>query len=105
MVALRVERSPEIGGLSATPRQIFTGPCGDTTALVEAVVTDESALSSVTLQWSGGSVPMTQRGRRWSESLGPATSPGTIPWTVVATDARGNTASASGPAVTASPCP
>jgi RNA polymerase sigma factor (sigma-70 family) len=105
VVALRVERRPEIGGLSATPRQIFTGPCGDATALVEAVVTDESAISSVTMRWAGGSVPMTFRGGRWSAGLGPATSPGSVPWQVIATDARGNTASASGPAVTASPCP
>jgi RNA polymerase sigma factor (sigma-70 family) len=104
VVALRVERRPEIGGLSATPRQIFTGPCGDATALVEAVVTDESAISSVTMRWAGGSVPMTLRGGRWSAGLGPATSPGSVLWQVVATDARGNTASASGPAVTASPC-
>ena len=75
-----------------------------TTARVEATVTDESAISSVTMRWAGGSVPMTLRGGRWSASLGPATSPGSVPWTVVATDARGNTASASGPAVTASPC-
>ena len=68
-------------------------------------MTDESALSSVTMQWAGGSVPMTQRGGRWFASLGPATRPGSVPWQVVATDERGNTASAPGPAVTASPCP
>ena len=32
------------------------------------------------------------------------TAQGTFPVQVIATDARGNTASASGPAVTASPC-
>ncbi|HJW65052.1 MAG TPA: sigma-70 family RNA polymerase sigma factor [Actinomycetes bacterium] len=104
-VALRVERRPEIGGLSTQFREIFIGRCTPTTTRVDATVTDESAISSVTMRWAGGSVPMTLRGGRWSASLGPATSPGSVPWQVIATDARGNTASASGPAVTASPCP
>jgi hypothetical protein len=105
VVALRVERRPEIGGLSAQFREIFLGRCTPTTTPVDATVTDESAISSVTMRWAGGSVPMTFRGGRWSAGLGPATSPGSVPWQVIATDARGNTASASGPAVTASPCP
>ena len=105
VVALRVERRPEIGGLSTQFREIFIGRCTPTTTRVDATVTDESAISSVTMRWAGGSVPMTLRGGRWSASLGPATSPGSVPWQVVATDARGNTASAAGPAVTASPCP
>ena len=104
-VALRVERRPEIGGLSAQFREIFLGRCTPTTTRVDATVTDESAISSVTMRWAGGSVPMTLRGGRWSAGLGPATSPGSVPWQVIATDARGNTASATGPAVTASPCP
>jgi hypothetical protein len=104
VVALRVERGPEIGGLSAQFREIFLGRCIPTTTRVDATVTDESAISSVTMRWAGGSVPMTLRGGRWSAGLGPATSPGSVPWQVVATDARGNTASATGPAVTASPC-
>jgi DNA-directed RNA polymerase specialized sigma24 family protein len=105
VVALRVERRPEIGGLSAQFPEIFIGGCTPTTTQVDATVTDESALSSVTMRWAGGSVPMTLRGGRWSASLGPATGPGSVPWQVVATDALGNTASASGPAVTAGPCP
>jgi hypothetical protein len=104
VVALRVERPPVIGGLSTQFREIFVGGCTPATTRVDATVTDESAISSVTMGWAGGSVPMTQRGGRWSASLGPATSLGSVPWTVVATDARGNTASASGPAVTAVPC-
>ena len=95
---------PEIGGLSTQFPEIFIGRCTPTTTRVDATVTDESAISSVTMRWAGGSVPMTLRGGRWSASLGPATGPGSVPWTVVATDARGNSASASGPAVTASPC-
>jgi RNA polymerase sigma factor (sigma-70 family) len=104
VVALRVEHPPEIGGLSAQFPEIFLGRCTPTTTRVDATVTDESAISSVTMRWAGGSVPMTLRGGRWSASLGPAASPGSVTWQVVATDARGNTASASGPAVTASPC-
>jgi RNA polymerase sigma factor (sigma-70 family) len=104
VVALRVERRPEIGGLSTQFPEIFVGGCTPATTRVDATVTDESAISSVTMRWAGGSVPMTQRGGRWSAGLGPATSLGSVPWQVVATDARGNTASASGPAVTAVPC-
>jgi hypothetical protein len=104
-VALRVEHAPEIGGLEAAFAQIFVGRCTPTTTVVQATVTDESALSSVTLQWGGRSVPMAQRSGRWFATIGPVTSTGAIPWRVVATDDRGNTASASGPPVLASACP
>lgn len=103
-VALRVEHPPEIGDLSASPPQIFTSPCTQTTTLVEATVTDESALSSVTLRWGGRSVPMNRRAGGWFARLGPVPSRGTVPWQVVATDDRGNTASASGPAVRVLAC-
>src|SRR5512132_107911 len=103
-VALRVEHPPEIGDLSASPPQIFTSPCTETTTLVEATVTDESALSSVTLRWGGRSVPMMRRSGGWSARLGPVPTRGTVPWQVVATDDRGNTASASGPAVRVLAC-
>jgi hypothetical protein len=103
-VALRVEHPPEIGGLSASPPQIFTSPCTQTTTLVEATVTDESALSSVTLRWGGRSVPMTRRSGGWFARLGPVPTRGTVPWQVVASDDRGNTASASGPVVRVLAC-
>src|SRR5512132_3979794 len=103
-VALRVEHPPEIGDLSAFPPQIFTSPCTQTTTLVEATVTDASALSSVTLRWGGRSVPMMRRSGGWSARLGPVPTRGTVPWQVVATDDRGNTASASGPAVRVLAC-
>jgi hypothetical protein len=104
-VALRVEHPPEISGLEASPPQISVAPCAQaTTTLVGATVTDESALSSVTLRWGGQSVPMTQRSGRWFARLGPVSSAGTVPWQVVATDARGNTASASGTPVRVLPC-
>jgi hypothetical protein len=103
-VALRVEHPPELSDLSAADPRIFTGPCGPTTTLVGATVTDESALSSVTLQWGGESVPMTRRSARWFARLGPVPTPGTVAWQVVATDVRGNTATASGPAVRVVAC-
>jgi len=102
-VALRVEHPPEISDLTASPPQITVAPCA-TTTLVGATVTDESSLPSVTLRWGGQSVPMTQRKGRWFARLGPAASPGTVPWQVVATDSRGNTASAPGPPVRVLAC-
>jgi len=104
-VALRVERDPEISGLSASPPQIFAGPCSPTTTLTEATVADESPIASVTLNWGGRQVPMAQRSGRWFARLGPVPTPGTVPWTVVATDSRGNSASASGPPVRVLACP
>lgn len=105
-VALRVEHPPEISGLAASPSQIFVAPCDRaTTTLVSATVTDESALSSVTLRWGGQSVPMTQRSGRWFARLGPVPSAGSVSWQVVATDVRGNTAPASGPPVRVLACP
>jgi Viral BACON domain len=103
-VALRVEHPPEVGDLAASPPQIFTGPCTPTTTLVEATVADESTLSSVTLRWGGRSVPMARRSGGWLAELGPVPTRGTVPWQVVATDDRGNTASASGPAVRVLAC-
>jgi RNA polymerase sigma factor (sigma-70 family) len=106
-VALRVEHPPEVGGLAAVEDELFASPCSraPTTTLVQATVTDESALSSVTLRWGGQSVPMAQRSGRWFAQLGPVASPGAVSWQVVATDDRGNTASASGPAVPVVACP
>jgi RNA polymerase sigma factor (sigma-70 family) len=105
VVALRVEHAPAITDLAASPPEIFAGPCTPTTTLVEATVTDESPLSSVTLRWGRQQVPMTQRNGRWFARLGPVTAPGVVPWQVVASDDRGNTASAPGPAVRVLACP
>jgi RNA polymerase sigma factor (sigma-70 family) len=106
-VALRVERGPEIDDISASLRQVFVEPCTPRTPTitqVQATVTDESAISAVTLRWGGQSVAMALRSGRWHAPLDPDRQ-GTFPVQVVATDARGNTASASGPTLTASPCP
>jgi hypothetical protein len=103
-VSLDVERPPEIGGLSATPGQIGTTGCPQDTALVQATVQDESPLASVTLEWGGTQVPLTERAGTWSATLGPVDEPGTVAWRVVAADARGNQAAAPGPPVTVVPC-
>jgi hypothetical protein len=47
---------------------------------------------------------MTERAGSWFASLGPVDKPGTVAWQVVATDARGNSATAPGPAVTVVAC-
>jgi hypothetical protein len=103
-VVLRVEHDPVITAVSAAPPQIFTGPCTPTTTLIEATVTDESAIASVILDWGGRQVPMTRRGGRWRATLGPVPTPGTVPWSIVATDDRGNSASAPGTPVRVLPC-
>ena len=103
-VALRIEHTPEITDLSASPPEISTGPCPQTTTLTGATVTDESPIASVTLNWGGQQVPMTQRDGRWFARLGPVATPGTVSWTVVATDDRGNSASASGTPVRVLSC-
>ena len=104
VVALRVERAPEIGGLSASPRQIFTGPCGadhragrgDGDRRVGHLLGDHAVGRRVG--------PHDPARREVVRQPRPRDRPGLRPLEVVATDARGNTASASGPAVTASPC-
>jgi hypothetical protein len=103
-VSLDVEHPPEIGGLTATPSRIGTTGCPQDTALVQATVQDESPLASVTLEWGGTQVPMTERAGTWSASLGPVAEPGTVAWRVVAADSRGNEAAADGPPLTVVPC-
>jgi hypothetical protein len=103
-VSLEVEHLPQIGGLSATPSQLGTTGCPQDAALVQATVQDESPLASVTLEWGGTQVPMTERAGTWSATLGPVDEPGTVAWRVAAVDARGNDAAAPGPTVTVVPC-
>src|SRR6266508_128943 len=103
-VSLDVEHPPQIDGLSASPSQIWVKGCTPTTALVQATVQDESPLASVVLEWGGTKVPMTERSGAWYARLGPVDKPGTVAWRVVATDARGNSAQASGPPVTVLSC-
>jgi hypothetical protein len=103
-VSLDVEHAPQIDGLAASPTQIGTTGCSPDTALVRATVQDESSLASVTLEWGGTQVPMTERSGAWYARLGPVDEPGTVAWRVVAADVRGNGAEAAGPPVTVVTC-
>jgi RNA polymerase sigma factor (sigma-70 family) len=103
-VSMDVEHPPEITGLSASPSQIGVRGCSPDTATVRATVRDESPLASVVLEWGGTRVPMTDRAGTWFGGLGPVDKPGTVAWQVVATDARGNSATAPGPPVTVVAC-
>jgi len=107
-VQLVVEHPPRIGERTATPsRLVVAGAgCTGTTALVEAAVDDESGLATVVLEWGDGPtrVAMAQRSGTWFARLGPVPKPGTVPWRIVATDTRGNTATAEGPPVEAVVC-
>jgi hypothetical protein len=104
-VALGVEHAPELGGLSAFPAQLRVLPCTPSASSVQATVRDESPLASVVLRWGGQQVPMAFRNGAWSARLGPVPDPGMVPWEVVASDARGNSASAQGPEVQVLGCP
>lgn len=95
LVRLVVERPPEITSRGATPASLTVEGCEPSTAAVTAVVSDETALAAVTLEWTGsddarGSAPMTDSGDSWSGSLGPFTEPGTVTWWIIATDTRDN---------------
>jgi hypothetical protein len=103
-VSMDVEHPPELSGLSASPSQIGVRGCSPDTATAQATVRDESPLASVVLEWGGTKVPMTERAGTWFGSLGPVDKPGTVAWQVVATDARGNSATAPGPPVTVVAC-
>ena len=101
VVALRVEHPPEISGLSAGPAPDLHRPVrsddhagrGDGDRRVGPLLGDLAVGRPVGAH--GAAVGT------WLARLDPAASPGTVSWQVVATDDRGNTASASGPAVTA----
>jgi hypothetical protein len=107
-VRATVERPPRIGERTATPPRIETSSpgCQGGTALVQAAVEDESGLAAVVLEWGNGPTraPMTQRSGSWFARLGPVPEPGTVPWRIVATDSRGNTATAQGTPVLAVRC-
>lgn len=92
---------PPVVTLSTSPSPLPTmytpnAGCVPVTATVSAVVSDESALASVTLYRraplavSAASTPMTFRVDRWVATLGPFTTGGAAEWWVRAEDARGN---------------
>jgi hypothetical protein len=99
---------PNISGAGASPPRINTVQCGDpSTSTASATVTDDKGVQSVTVSWSGagtGSAGMSRDGDVWSGSIGTFTEPGSVEWTITATDAAGNRSSLTGGKITVSPC-
>lgn len=96
------ERPPVVGAP-------VTGRAPSCQLPVTASVTDESALASVTLHWSGpsgaGQVAMTGSGSQWSAEISPVNVGGDITMYVVARDARGNATTGPSRTVHVNPCP
>jgi RNA polymerase sigma factor (sigma-70 family) len=108
-VRLTVERPPTIGEPTASPPRIQVAgeTCKATTSLIQVAVEDESGLAQVVLEWGPGPTrtAMEQQDGAWFANLGPATQPGPVTSRIVATDQRGNIATADGAPVTAFSCP
>jgi RNA polymerase sigma factor (sigma-70 family) len=104
-VTLVEERGPVVG----RPNASAAPSCNQPTVRVTATVTDESALDTVRLRWSGpngpGSAAMSRSGALWSAPMGPFDLGGDITFWVVARDARGNTTTGPTATITATPCP
>jgi hypothetical protein len=96
-----VEHPPTVTVIRTTSSLRCPNPAG----VVAVTVTDESAVTDVVLSWSGpgaaGSTAMTSGGGGWSGRLTPQAVNGAWTWVVTATDARGNTGTASAPFVVA----
>lgn len=111
---------PSIAGVARAPGTITeddgefcTGPF---TVQVSARVSDPSGVQQVTANWSGngasGSLSMTASGGTWYGTIGPVAGnvalsypqTTTLPWSVTAVDAVGNSASVAGPTVTVQGC-
>ncbi len=99
-VRASTERAPE---LSITTAPSFVACPIGIGQPVQASVSDESALASVTLSWSGpgapGSAAMSLRTGNWFGRLVPEAVNGAWTLTVTATDVRGNTATTTRPFV------
>lgn len=100
---------PVISGATAANPRINVVTCREPfSSPASATVTDDRALGSVTLSWTGagtGSVAMTQDGDQWFGTIGTFTQPGSVEWTVTAVDAAGNQAPPAGGKITVLPCP
>lgn len=95
-VSLVVERPPEVVSTRASPSPLMVEGCEPATASVSAAVNDESGVESVVLRWTDpggatGEAAMTVDGETWNAVLGPFAEPGTVTWSLAASDARGNT--------------
>lgn len=103
-VTLREVNPPVVGRPSAA-----APTCSTPTVTARATVTDQSALRSVRLVWSGpngdGSAAMTGTGAQKSAQMGPFTFGGPVTFRVVATDELGQTTTGPTRTVEATPCP
>jgi hypothetical protein len=94
-----IEHPPTVTVVRTTSSLQCPNPAG----VVAVTVTDESAITGAVLSWSGpgaaGSTAMTSGGGGWSGRLTPQAVNGAWTWVVTATDARGNTGTATAPFV------
>ena len=104
-VSLDEERAPVVW----RPIAAADPSCGNPTVSVTVSVSDDSALASVILRWTGpngtGSSSMSWSGSTWTASMGPFNLGGDITMHVVATDVRGNTTTGPTGTASATPCP
>jgi RNA polymerase sigma factor (sigma-70 family) len=88
--------NPAIGRAVVSPSDIG---CGER-ASASALITDDVGVTGATVSWSGpggsGSAGMAPDGDTWFASVGPFTADGSVAWTITATDAAGNQATAGG---------
>jgi RNA polymerase sigma factor (sigma-70 family) len=93
-----VEVAPVFVRAATSPATVVRDPgpaCPPVTATqttISVIVTDDSGVASVVALWSSGPTPLPPvGGDGYAATFGPFVSPGTITFTIVATDTRGNT--------------
>lgn len=104
--------APSVGATSRSgsgPMQTSCNPANDTRT-ISVSVSDDRAVSSVVLRWSGpgggsGQRSMVRSGATWSATLGPFPTAGTVSYRAVATDADGASAASPTASVAVEPCP
>jgi RNA polymerase sigma factor (sigma-70 family) len=94
----RDTNAPVINSASADPSEVWAQSCEQSPSetSVQANVTDDVGVTSATLTWSGassGSKAMSPDGNIWFADLSDFPEPGTVSWSVTATDAAGNVSS------------
>ncbi|MGH3937157.1 MAG: sigma-70 family RNA polymerase sigma factor [Pseudonocardiaceae bacterium] len=84
-----------ITGQDASPPQLGLRGCLEDRADVRVTLAAEAQATAVILSWKGadesGSMPMQSAGATWSGSLGPFGKPGSVQWSVTASNAVGST--------------
>ncbi|MGH3930882.1 MAG: hypothetical protein ACRDTF_12995, partial [Pseudonocardiaceae bacterium] len=86
---------PRIVGQDASPPQLGLRGCPEDRADARVTLAAEALATAVVLSWEGagesGSMPMLGAGATWSGSLGPFGEPGSVQWSVTASNAAGST--------------